>query len=155
MELTAAETERFWSYVAKGEGCWVWTGGRFTFGHGSFWLRKKNLKASRIAFLLAHGRWPNPCALHKCDNPACCNPDHLFEGTLADNNADAAAKGRARGGAPPWPRNGKTKLDPDRVLAIRKAFALGATKAALAREYGIGETAVRQVVSRTTWRHLP
>lgn len=134
--------------------CLQWTGGKFPFGHGSFWFRGRNLKASRVAFFLAHGRWPDPCCLHHCDNPSCVRPEHLFEGTLFDNMRDCAAKGRIRGGSPIGTKHPNAKLNEHKVRALRTDYARGVCKAALARKYGIGETAVSQVVSRRTWRHV-
>lgn len=155
MQLPTKDVVRFWKYVQKGPGCWPWVGGRFPFGHGSFWLKGKNVKASRVAWVLKHGPIPaGQNVLHKCDNPPCCNPDHLFLGTLADNNADAKAKGRTRGGAPPGEGNGKSKLRTADVLEIRRAHAAGEARSAIARRLGVSHSAVGGVLSGRTWRHV-
>jgi hypothetical protein len=92
--------QRFWTKVDKRGSCWLWTAGVNRQRYGQFQLDGRALGAHRYAFFLAHGRWPVPCALHTCDNPTCVNPDHLVEGTRAQNNADMLAKGRqARGAA--------------------------------------------------------
>jgi hypothetical protein len=75
-------------------GYWLWTGHCDENGYGLVNVAGKNYKAHRVAFYLAYGRWPTPCALHRCDNPACVNPAHLFEGTKRDNTNDMLAKGR-------------------------------------------------------------
>jgi len=90
--------------------CHLWTGSTDGDGYGQIGLgaRGEGLeKAPRVAFFLEHGRWPEPCALHKCDNPPCVRPDHLFEGTKADNMRDMANKGRSRRGRAVDPITGK------------------------------------------------
>src|SRR5262245_5929776 len=79
--------------------CHEWTGNFFKTGYGRFWLNGKGEKAHRVAWLLANGSWPEPCGLHRCDNPACVRVDHLFEGTQLENIVDMHAKGRASGGS--------------------------------------------------------
>jgi hypothetical protein len=75
--------------------CWEWIGPRTDRGYGHLVINKKNKRAHRVAYELAVG--PIPAGLvvmHRCDNPPCCNPAHLSVGTVAENNADAARKGR-------------------------------------------------------------
>lgn len=87
--------ERFWSKVDKTGDCWNWTAGTFHFGHGKFRLNGKMVKAHRLAYELLVGDFDKSlCVLHKCDNPRCVNPEHLFLGTKGDNNSDMTAKGR-------------------------------------------------------------
>jgi|SRR5580704_2479376 hypothetical protein len=97
--------ERFWSKVDKNGpipehvphlgNCWVWTASLVHRGYGAFALtHQKTVPAHRAAFFLHHGRWPEPCALHRCDNRACVRMDHLFEGTKGDNARDAIQKQR-------------------------------------------------------------
>jgi hypothetical protein len=88
--------ERFWSKVDKSEpnGCWLWAGandGRY----GQFWMNNRKEKAHRVSWLLTHGEIPEgKMACHRCDNPSCVNPDHIFWGTMSDNILDAVSKGR-------------------------------------------------------------
>lgn len=110
----------------------------------------------QVAFFLEYGRWPDPCALHSCDNPPCCNGRHLFEGTVADNNADKWAKGRQgplRGGSMPGESHPKAVLTDDRVRLIREwhgTFTLSAMASAL----GVSKQAVHKVISGKTWAHV-
>lgn len=88
---------RFWEKVVKTAGCWKWLGCTVK-GYGKIGAQNcigSPLAAHRVSWELHHGKIPNGfCVLHKCDNPPCCNPDHLFLGSLADNNRDRVAKGR-------------------------------------------------------------
>jgi hypothetical protein len=95
-------TERFWEKVRVGadEDCWLWVGTANASGYGVFHYDGRYHLAHRIAWMLTYGSFPEPCGLHKCDVPACCNPNHLFEGTQADNMRDAMTKGRATGRRP-------------------------------------------------------
>lgn len=90
--------ERFdGKYIVRDSGCWEWLGAKDGKGYGQLRVNGKNRAATHIALELAgksrtHER---PCALHRCDNPSCVNPAHLWWGTLKDNSQDSIAKGRA------------------------------------------------------------
>ena len=86
--------ERFWSKVDKTDECWNYTGCKNPKGYGEFRYQGTKRYAHRVAFHLEHGRWPDDCLLHKCDNPRCVRPDHMFEGSRGDNNRDMWNKGR-------------------------------------------------------------
>ena len=91
--------ERFWDKVAPimdDRGCWEWTGARTGFGYGKIGHAGRFLAAHRISWEIHHGDVPEGlCVLHRCDNPPCVNPKHLWLGTLSDNTCDMHAKGRA------------------------------------------------------------
>ena len=87
--------ERFWEKVDKTGNCWIWTAACMTNGYGQIWDGSKDRGAHRISWILHNGPIPNNLhVLHKCDNPPCVRPDHLFLGTPIDNMLDAKAKGR-------------------------------------------------------------
>ena len=88
--------ERFWSKVRKADGCWEWTGAATERGYGVLGRGERGLgneKAHRVSWMLHHGQIPDGLwVLHRCDNPKCVRPDHLFLGTSDDNIADMHAK---------------------------------------------------------------
>ena len=105
---------RFVSHVEKGkpEDCWPWNGCRLPRGgYGRFIYTARPLKmilAHRFAWAITHGFLPRSCVLHSCDNPPCCNPNHLFLGTRVDNIRDMVSKKRQRGS--PGERNNHYRL---------------------------------------------
>lgn len=144
--------DRFWEKVDKGDSCWLWTGKR-RFGYGRFNVRNTWLLAHRWIYAATYGPIPDGLFVcHRCDNPGCVRPDHLFLGTAADNLADCARKGRrvfAVGEANP-----KTRLTSVQVGQIRLAHQGGAIVSRLAKQYGVNPNCIRDVVRRITWKHI-
>lgn len=87
---------RFWSKVERSDGCWNWTGSKTPFGHGQLTALRQTLYAHRTSWELHHGRAvpDGLCVRHRCDNPACVNPEHLLLGTHLENQADCDRRGR-------------------------------------------------------------
>lgn len=151
--------DRFWSHVERSDGdqCWEWLGCR-AHGYGKFWAdvdgHRRLLGAHRVAWFLAHGEWPYTCVLHRCDNPGCVRPDHLWLGSMAENNRDRELKGRTVTGDHAGQRNGRAKLTEDAVRAIRTRRAAGERRDHLAAEYGVTERVIYLVVHRRLWTHV-
>lgn len=145
--------ERFWEKVDKSGDCWLWTASLTRGGYGQFPLRKGIIRrAHRIAWQLANGDVPEGMwVLHRCDNPRCVRPDHLFLGTPQDNSADMAAKGRGsklRGSAKPG-----AKLTEADVVIIRAERARGVTGTELGRRYGVHRSTIYHICQRDHWRN--
>ena len=101
----------FWPHVTNrnGKGCWLWTAGKFPQGYGSVNIARRSIGAHRISYELHSGPIPDGYFVcHKCDNPSCVNPDHLFLGTPRDNTRDMISKGRHGFGTPPRPTGALT-----------------------------------------------
>jgi hypothetical protein len=152
-EGTAAK--RFWAKVDRSGGpdaCWIWTGYREDYGYGRFKVGGQNVKAHRFAFELNGGVIGEMYVLHRCDNPPCVNPAHLFLGTNADNAADRAAKGRDadRRGA----ENGRAKLNEGAVIEIRALRDRGVPLHDISAMYGVHRSVVGRIVRRELWAHV-
>lgn len=175
---------RFWAKVDKSGECWIWTAGRDRDGYGCAHFSRKPIRAHRASWILTNGSIPDdkPCVLHRCDNPPCVRPDHLWVGTTDDNNKDMAAKGRvgslfgdesfarrhpdrlARGDRhgsrthPERVRRGEAhrsaKLTDPQVREIVRRLDCGERQQSLADEYGVARSVVSKISRRQIWRHI-
>lgn len=146
--------ERFWLLVlVRDDGCREWVGARTDRGYGKLHWAGRSDRAHRVAFELYYGYRP-AAVCHGCDNPACCNPLHLFAGTNGSNNRDRAAKGRSarlKGEAHP-----AAILTDEVVVAMRSEYQSGGvTQRALAQKYGIHKGTVSDVITGDRWGHIP
>lgn len=124
------------------------------------------LTASRVAYALHYGTDPAELdVLHKCDNPPCCNPAHLFLGTNGDNILDRVKKGRSVKGDDHWThrrpeqttkgqRHGQSKLTDADVVTIRTQHMQGVTRKAIAEQFQVTIATIGLIVTRKTWKHL-
>lgn len=163
------DATRFWARVQRGDGCWLWTGVRLPSGYGHFSGYKdgqrKTFYAHRVALELTEGRvlGSGEQSCHRCDNPPCCRPDHLFRGTVVDNAHDRISKGRQASGsavANKGAANGRSKLTPDQVAEIRSVYASASrgqrvrrgTVKTLADRFGISERMVNLITRGDNWK---
>lgn len=164
-ELTEKDKQRFWDKVKLGPvirdeigPCFVWvasTAGR-SHKYGYFKIRDQNYCAHRISYQIKFGKILGAMLVcHKCDNPICVRPDHLFLGTTADNSADAKSKGRTNTPARPRGENHPgSKLTSANVIEMRALRNAGASYGDLMKRFGIAKTTVAQIVKREWWFHI-
>ena len=150
---------RFESFTQKTDQCWLWTGGLSPrSGYGKFWFQGRTIGAHRASYALYVGPIPEGMIVcHRCDNPQCVRPDHLFLGMPLDNMADMRAKGRQRY-RPPMicgESIGNHKLTADQVREIRHLLATRAMlKQDIAARFGISRTTLHRIERGTIWRQL-
>lgn len=148
---------RFEKYIDKEgpDGCWLWTGAVRGWGYGVFNAGAGNRSAEaahRFAFELYVSPIPDGSfVLHKCDRPACCNPEHLFLGDAADNTADMIAKGRNKFIGFRGVKNGMAKLTDGDVRKIRQSAE---DTRSLATRFGVSLLSIRRVRSGELWGHV-
>lgn len=156
--MDARDLPKFERAVKKNEltGCHIWQNAKDKNGYGLFTVTRPRI-VMRRAHRVAYEHYVGPLVgklfvLHRCDNPSCVNPDHLFLGTNQDNMDDMKAKGRA-------PKtlgeiSGNTRFTEEDVLAIRARYASGVRKVTLAREYKVNSSCIWKIVNRQRWAHI-
>lgn len=151
--------QRFWGKIVRGrdDDCWPWLGAVRKDGYGTFvpsgMSHSPRVTASRHAYILSRGLISLPATTyvcHRCDNPICCNPRHLFAGTQTDNMRDASSKARTARGE----RHYTARLTADDVRAIRRDYAAGVGQCELARRHNYDQRNINRIVSRKIWKHL-
>lgn len=145
--------ERFNSHVTKTDTCWLWDSFTPKGRANSFMLKGRTLNAARASYTLHKGEISAGCVImHSCDNPACVNPSHLFEGTQADNLTDMRQKKRERFLA--GSSHANSRLSESIVREARVRRNNGERLCALAREYGVAESTLHHAISGKTWSHV-
>lgn len=134
--------------------CWLYIRGRFSKGYGSFRINGRDVHANRKVWELINGEIPKGMLVcHKCDNPPCCNPNHLFLGTPSDNLIDASKKGRL------LDKHGEnspvSKLTTKEVIEIKKSLLKGnISNKFLSWKYNISTQSICDIKYKRTWSHI-
>lgn len=154
---TVAIELRFWANLDKTVGCWTWKlARRGSHGYGVTKWQGRSYATHRVAWELTHGPIPSGLLVcHRCDNPPCCRPDHLFLGTPTENMHDMIIKGRHRTAGLRGEATGRALLTEVDVRMVRRRHAEGETMASLARELRVSFGAIRSIVLRLNWSWLP
>ena len=160
--------ENFWLRVDRGADtdCWEWRGATTSSGYGNLSWHGRAVQAHRVAYYLTYGgialrtgfrhdgkaKRYRRFVLHRCDNRLCCNPNHLFLGSMRTNLLDAYSKGRKT-----QPRSGhaNAKLTATQVRAIRRAYDTGGIRQVdLATRYGVSQRVISLVIRRETYKDI-
>lgn len=181
--ISETQRARFWSRVDKSNDCWTWLALKNHSGYGLFSINDKMYRAHRVSYTISVGEIPTGLLVcHRCDNPGCVNPSHLFVGTDSDNRLDSKSKGRtAKGdrhglhlhpetvsrGANHWmaknpekiPRGERAsgaKLTAEKVIEMRKRFIQGFQPfQRIAAEFGVCREVARGAIIGKRWSHVP
>lgn len=133
-------------------GCWEWTASFDSGGYGVIKVGGENKKAHRVSYEIFNGSIPEKmCVCHKCDNPKCINPDHLFIGTQQANIADRQNKCRSNGGSLQGEKNKSAKLTNMQVAEIKRAIADGCPQKDLAIKYSVSATTIWAIKHGLKW----
>jgi hypothetical protein len=160
--------ETFWARVAKGspKDCWEWQGAKTSSGYGNLSWHGAHVQAHRLAYMLALGgirletlfkvgdraRTYKRFVLHKCDNRLCCNPEHLFLGSMRTNMLDAYKKGRK---TQPKSEHVNAKLSAAQVRAIRTRYTRGGIRQVdLAAEYSVSQRVISLIIRHETYKDV-
>jgi len=142
--------ERFFEKVKKGDDCWEWKANKNNKGYGMLGGPRKPdrsgrlMLAHRVSYSLAYGEIPKgKWVLHRCVNPGCVNPEHLFLGNNVANVRDMHGKGRGWGG-----------IGPDTAYAVLWMNASGFSRKQISAEYGVSVHAIKDITQRRSWRSL-
>jgi hypothetical protein len=147
VHLLTGDEPRFWNKVhrlTEPNGCWVWLAAQDKQGYGKFKIGGKDTRAHQYSWELFSGRHVPKGILvcHTCDHPYCVRPEHLFLGTCSENHLDRDMKGRGA----------TAKLTVDQVKEIRELHQNGVTVKQLSNLYPVSYDAIREVVTRSSWR---
>jgi len=152
----AAGLQGVMANIQKTDTCWLWTGTRHHTGYGRIEIQGKSMGAHRAIWILLNGPLrPDQHVCHRCDNPPCVNPDHLFIGTRSDNMRDCVAKGRKNPAHPKGESHPRSRLTEASVRAMRVESMRGDSTSVLSERYGISASQVQRIIAGKRWGHIP
>lgn len=150
-QATSDVEERFWSKVEKGseDECWEWQAAQDSDGYGNFKINGSVERAHRVALALDEGDLSSldefDLVRHTCDNPSCCNTDHLVEGNQKDNMIDMSKRGRASG----------QRLDADDARLIKERYANeDVSYSELADDFGVEKGSIAAILNGYSFKHV-
>ena len=134
--------------------CWEWKKGKDKDRYGRVQINYKLQRTHRLSYREFVGKIPEgKLVLHKCDNPPCCNPNHLFLGTKKDNSDDMKNKNRGK-----WligEKHGISKLNKKQVIQIRKYWKTGKyTQMKLGKIFNISRPQISNIINNKVWKHI-
>lgn len=136
-------------------GCWIIHGWVDRWGYGRMRIGKKQYTTHRASYILHYGDVPEGMhVLHKCDNPSCVNPEHLYAGTNDDNVRDRMDRGPKTGGAYWGERNQIARLDSDKVAQIKRLLLDGLSQPKIAKEFGVSRGAIDGIARGVNWYYV-
>lgn len=161
-KLVSVDTpqERFWKKVNKTSSCWLWMGKRTPKGYGDFAVRVANkildFRAHRYAWEMIKGSIPkDKLVCHKCDNPPCVNPDHLYLGTQSENIKESVGKGRHSTCHQRGENNPSAIITGKIVEEIRKSYVpRKVTQRFLAEKFNLTQSYVSEILLKKVWSHI-
>jgi hypothetical protein len=144
--------ERFWKFVQKTDTCWIWIGYTSAKAYGQFQVNGRPVRAHRFSWEMSFGSISEGMVVcHRCDNPSCVRPEHLFLGTQNENVQDQMRKGRRTNHAAPGEQHHGSKLTEGQVAELRQARLEGRSTNGLAARFGISERHARAVAAGDGW----
>jgi len=152
MYLAEQDKKRFWSKadVRGTDDCWEWQASKNKVGYGQFWLSGYYEKAHRVAFFISNeGKQVKKFVLHTCDNPSCVNPNHLYEGSQANNMNDMYRRNSTT--------YSKGKLNEECVKVIKWMLKYKYKRGLvnkLAELHKVRHTTISEIKNNHTWAHI-
>lgn len=149
--------DRLNSYIDKTGDCWVWTRDTYNYGYGKLSIGKsKQIRAHRYMYEKTYGEIPKGMnVLHKCDNPKCVKPEHLFLGTQKDNVSDMMRKGRGGYRSFKGEEHVNSKLKDVDIIKIKDLWNSGLfLQREIAEQMGVSQQVISKIVNGVTWKHV-